>query len=347
MSLKNHIITHGEAACLVLDLEPTELNQQRASEEFDTYKVDVVYDRNGGPLKPFAMGRTLIAKRPYTYLTYPRLSATNKPMEATGVNSDNQISISLDISGVDDNNKGKNEVNNDDNDSISSAETSENYSRTSIMALTNSLYFKEVQTKSLFDYGFYTTRHIYDDLTTHLPRLHNLVTFGAFSKLITDANFGPRTSARVNGKPVKGRLLYKIKDIALGKINETTPAFRQELDNRGHNWVMVGYVRKSITKESDDNTTRLLQLMINKLQNRCFCSRIYASPNSPTSKSIMERDFDMNTRDAKIMNSLIGCDGNAQQMMHFLTHTTKRVQLCVISYAGLSNRPDDVECFLQ
>ncbi|CEI89644.1 hypothetical protein RMCBS344292_03995 [Rhizopus microsporus] len=142
-------------------------------------------------------------------------------MAATTVDSDNQLSVSLDNSGV------------DDNDSISSAETTNNYSHTSIMAIINSIYFKEVQTKSLFDYGFYTARQIYDDLSTHLPQLHDHVTFGASSKMIIDSNFGPRTSVRVNGKPVKGRHLYKIKDSATGNINETTSAFRQDLDNHG------------------------------------------------------------------------------------------------------------------
>ncbi|KAL0095756.1 hypothetical protein F4703DRAFT_1086533 [Phycomyces blakesleeanus] len=89
---------------------------------------------------------------------------------------------------------------------------------------------------------------IYDDLKTHLPRLHKAVTFGAFSKLITDANFGTKTSARVNGKHVKGRQLYKIKDSAKGNTNETTSAFRKELANRGPDWVLVGCVRKSITE---------------------------------------------------------------------------------------------------
>ncbi|KAL0097045.1 hypothetical protein J3Q64DRAFT_1045095 [Phycomyces blakesleeanus] len=81
-------------------------------------------------------------------------------------------------------------------------------------------------------------------ITTEFPA----VTFGAFSKLITDANFGTKTSARVNGKHVKGRQLYKIKDSAKGNTNETTSAFRKELANRGPDWVLVGCVRKSITE---------------------------------------------------------------------------------------------------
>ncbi|KAI8968981.1 hypothetical protein BDF20DRAFT_838957 [Mycotypha africana] len=318
------------------------------------------------------MGRSLIAKRPYTYLRYPRLSATEMSVTATNINNDNQLNVSLDIGGVADyDNMGEETAMIADNDSISSAEATENYSRSSIIAILKSLYYQNVQTKSLFDYGFHTTRQIYDDLTTHLPRLHSLVTFETFSKWITDAEFGPRVSARKNGKPVKGRQLYKVRESAAGVLTETSSALRQELNNRGENWALVGYVRKSITKESDENTVnhnntctrhlvricnaalllvekfRLLQLMINKLQNRCFCSRIYASPNSPASKAIMERDFDMSERNASIIDSLAGCDGNAQDMLHFLTHTTKRIQLCVISYAGLSTRPDDVECFLR
>ncbi|ORE12256.1 hypothetical protein BCV71DRAFT_282777, partial [Rhizopus microsporus] len=186
------------------------------------------------------------------------------------------------------NNKGENEVDNVNNDSAS-----ENYSRTSIMAIINSLYFKKVQAKSLFDYGFYTTRQIYDGLTTYLPRLHDRVTFGAFSKLITGANFRPKISTRMNDKPVNDRQLYKIKENAVGNINETTSAFR------------------------------------------------------PASKSIMETEFNMNKRNVNVMDNLTVCDGNAQQMVHFLMHITKYVQFYVIFYAGLLNRPDDVECFLR
>ncbi|KAI8379530.1 uncharacterized protein BYT42DRAFT_330231 [Radiomyces spectabilis] len=290
------------------------------------------------------MGKSLIAKRPYTYLKYPRLT-TNISTAMTTENNLSDVEGDMNSQSNDDN--GEKDVVIDDNESISSTETTENYSRTSLMTMLNSLYFKEVRTKGLFDYGFYTARQMYDDLTTHMPRLHEFVKFTAFSKWITDANFGPRTCVRLDDKPVKGRHLYKIKDSAAGKINETTSAFRQELENRGPNWITVGYVRKSVTKESDENTTRLLQLMINKLQNRCFCSRIYASPNSQSTKSIMERDFDISKRNANIVANLTGCDGNAQDMLQFLTHTTKNVQLCIISYAGLSTRPDDVESFLR
>ncbi|KAL0097044.1 hypothetical protein J3Q64DRAFT_1631010, partial [Phycomyces blakesleeanus] len=80
----------------------------------------------------------------------------------------------------------------------------------------------------------------------------------------------------------------------------------------------------------DENTTRLLELMIKKLQNRCFCSRIYASPNRPTSEHIIKRDFNMNKRNTNIMDSLTDCDGNTQQIMHFLTHHQTCPTLCYI-----------------
>lgn len=94
--------------------------------------------------------------------------------------------------------------------------------------------------------------------------------------MITDSDFGPN-----------GGMLYKIKESATGVLNETTRAFREKLNNRGPNWVSTGYVRKSITKETDETTRRLLQLMITKLQNRCFCSLVFAFPE----KSGIKADY--------------------------------------------------------
>jgi hypothetical protein len=131
---------------------------------------------------------------------------------------------------------------------------------------------------------------------------------------------------------------------------KTTSAFRTEVINGGDNWLNIGYARKSPGSESMTTRQGLLEAMIMKLRDRCFCSHVYAFTSSKTSSPILERDFvtdgqgSNNTLKAK---SLAYCDGDTQDMIDFIAHSIKKIRLCVITYAGLSNDPDDVEVFIK
>lgn len=95
----------------------------------------------------------------------------------------------------------------------------------------------------------------------------------------------------------------------------------------------------------------LLEAMIMKLRNRCLCRYIFASTSSTSSSPILERDFlaDNNTNSNKNIKatSLACCDGDTQAMIDFIGHSIKKIRLCVISYASLSNIPDDIAIFLK
>lgn len=172
-----------------------------------------------------------------------------------------------------------------------------------------------------------------------------------FGKLIKGKDFGERVSKRVEGKIIKGRMLYKLKDNAVGNLVESASAFRKEINIDGNNWINVGYVRKSPGNENLATRKGLLEAMIMKLRKRCLYRYVFASTSSTTSSPILERDFlaDNNTNSNNKINatSLAYCDGDTQAMTDFIGHSIKKIRLCAISYAGLSNDPDDVALFLK
>lgn len=213
------------------------------------------------------------------------------------------------------------------------------------------MFFKNTENIDLFDCAFYITTDIYNNITKQLPRLPKFMNASKFGKLIKDKDFGKRVSKRVEGKNIKGRMLYKLKGNAIGNLVESTSAFRTEINNDGSNWINVGYVRKSPGIESVATRQGLLEAMIMKLRNQCLCRYVFASASSTSSSPILERDFlaDNNTNSNNNIKatSLAYCDGDTQVMIDFIGHSIKKIWLCVISYAGLSNNPRDVAIFLK
>ncbi|KAG1501489.1 hypothetical protein G6F47_000764 [Rhizopus delemar] len=339
---KNNLLTRGQAICLVLDIVPTVDNRRKGNDIVDNSVFNVTYTEDQGPQHPFAMGKSIIEKNPFTYKTYPRTPPTSPTLYPSNTVASNKIS--------DFSNNNNNNNSDDSDDSDSSTGDSIVYNLQSLLSITKSMFFKNAENKDLFDYAFYTTTDIYNNITKQLPRLPKFMNASKFGKLIKDKDFGERVSKRVEGKNIKGRMLYKLKDNAIGNLVESTSAFRTEINNDGSNWINVGYVRKSPGIESVATRQGLLEAMIMKLRNRCLCRYIFASTSSTSSSPILERDFlaDNNTNSNNIKaTGLAYCDGDTQAMIDFIGHSIKKIRLCVISYAGLSNNPSDVALLLK
>ncbi|KAG0928826.1 hypothetical protein G6F57_013104 [Rhizopus arrhizus] len=319
---KNNLLTRGQAICLVLDMLPTVDNRRKGNDIVDNNVFDVTYTEDQGPQHPFAMGKSIIEKNPFTYKTYPRTPPTSPTLYPSNTVATTQAPM------------------------IQLSTTSKVYYRSP-----SQCFFKNTENKDLFDYVFYTTTDIYNNITKQLPRLPKFMNASKFGKLIKDKDFGKRVSKRVEGKNIKGRMLYKLKDNAIGNLVESTSAFRTEINNDGSNWINVGYVRKSPGIESVATRQGLLEAMIMKLRNRCLCRYVFASASSTSSSPILERDFlaDNNTNSNNNIKatSLASCDGDTRVMIDFIRHSIKKIRLCVISYAGLSNNPRDVAIFLK
>ncbi|CEP17673.1 hypothetical protein [Parasitella parasitica] len=320
---KNNLLTRGQAICLVLDMVPTVENRRNGNDILDNSVFNVTYTEEQGPQHPFAMGKSTIEKSLFTHKTYlraPPNSPTLYPSNTVASGNINDFS----------------------------SKSNNNHSDSSDSSADDSIVYN---LQNLFGYAFYTTTDIYNNINKQLPRLPKFMKASKFGKLIKDKDFGERIAKRAEGKTIKGRMLYKLKDNAIGNLMESISAFRTEINSNDSNWMNVGYVRKSSGIESVATRQRLLEAMIMKLGNRCLCRYVFASTSSTSSSPILERDFlaDNNTNGNNNIKatSLAHCDGDTQAMIDFIGHSIKKIRLCVISYAGLSNNSDDVAIFLK
>ncbi|KAL9538640.1 hypothetical protein MBANPS3_010776 [Mucor bainieri] len=156
---------------------PSVENRRKATDMMDSTALDITYTEDQGPKHPFAMGKSIIAKNPFTYKTYPRtppaspilhpkmppviptLSPATLPSNpsASVVPSGEEVSGSSNSYGF---------SNSDD-----AAYTPEN-----ILCVVKSLYFKRVENEELFDYGVYSTTDIYYHVARQfLPRLPDFI----------------------------------------------------------------------------------------------------------------------------------------------------------------------------
>ncbi|KAI9492215.1 hypothetical protein BDB00DRAFT_883568 [Zychaea mexicana] len=315
MSTPKNNLTRGQAICLVLDMVPTVENRRKGND----IQWSPAFRNSGKPSASFCYGESVIEKNPFTYKTYPRTPPTSPTLHLsnTVVASDKFSDFS------------NNSNSNNSDASDSSTDDSIVYNSESLLSIIKSMCFKNADNKEPFDYAFYTTTDIYNNVTKQLPRLPKFMN-------ASNEDFGERISKRVEGNNIKGRMLYKLKDNAIGNLVESTSAFRTEINNDGSNWINVGYVRKSPGIESVATRQGLLEAMI---------------INSTSSSPILERDFladnNINGNNNIKATSLAYCEGDTQAMIDFIGHSIKQIRLCVISYAGLSNDPGDVAIFLK
>ncbi|KAG1057347.1 hypothetical protein G6F43_000804 [Rhizopus delemar] len=108
-------------------------------------------------------------------------------------------------------------------------------------------------------------------------------------------------------------------------------------------WIIVGYARKSITKEDDSARHRLLTSMITKLKTKLLCGKVFVSPFSNSDTEFEKRD--RNVQASKIVESL-KCDDTMEDLLLYLASETRMVRLVAIDYAGLTTNLEDLRSFV-
>ncbi|KAG1262219.1 hypothetical protein G6F65_014720 [Rhizopus arrhizus] len=102
-------------------------------------------------------------------------------------------------------------------------------------------------------------------------------------------------------------------------------------------WMIVGYARKSISKEDDSVRHRLLTSMITKLKTKLLCCKVFVSPFSNSDTEFEKRD--RNAQASKFIESL-KCDGTME------ASETRMIRLVAIDYAGLTTNLEDLRSFV-
>ncbi|KAG0757901.1 hypothetical protein G6F16_012088 [Rhizopus arrhizus] len=194
----------------------------------------------------------------------------------------------------------------------------------------------------LYDCDFLTNNQIYKILSFNFPRLQHIYSLHQFSLLLNKHkdHFGVQTQKKVsrNKLPVRGRSLYVLKKNIQEDLNVNKKCFKKHIQNSDGEWINIGYVRKSPADESGETRDILVRKMVSKLINIGFCEKIYVSPCSSTQYPIFKRDFEIEHKYG---------DGNTQDFLRYLSICSKKICVCIISYAGLTTNTEDLQKFLR
>lgn len=148
---------------------------------------------------------------------------------------------------------------------------------------------------------------------------------------------------------------------AVKYIVEQLPRYQQTIESfKKDGYNVIGYVRKSRTKETDETRTKLLNMMCKKLKTHSMVDKVFVSFKTNTNEPIIDRDID---DDKKVLEE-IDADGNTQGkniiIGSFFTHTplmlkfpdmlkyvsAQKTCLVTLTFAGLTTNVDDLVTLL-
>ncbi|ORY90962.1 hypothetical protein BCR43DRAFT_91356 [Syncephalastrum racemosum] len=117
-------------------------------------------------------------------------------------------------------------------------------------------------------------------------------------------------------------------------ITSTLVKYREEIRGmKEAGTMMIGYARKSHTRETVSNRVRLLQQMVKTLETRSLTDCIYIFSICASNKPFAERDM---PRPESMMKKLKGTQGTSQ------VTTDQKVCLATVDFAGLTRDHNDL-----
>ncbi|KAI9018736.1 hypothetical protein CLU79DRAFT_705389, partial [Phycomyces nitens] len=104
------------------------------------------------------------------------------------------------------------------------------------------------------------------------------------------------------------------------------------------------HVRKSPSDLNRETRKKLLQKMVDNLQDRSLVDRVFVSLSSSASCPFSKRDLH---RDDKIIKTMKNVTGNTSDMLEYFQSVDHNICLVSIDFAGLSSRPHLVKDLLE
>jgi hypothetical protein len=87
------------------------------------------------------------------------------------------------------------------------------------------------------------------------------------------------------------------------------PKYQQYIEElKKENYFIVGYIRKSKQEIDVDNLIHLLQLMVDRLQQRSLVDKVFVSVNCNSNEPLVQRDINTNS----MIKKLEHVDGDMQ-----------------------------------
>ncbi|KAG0978260.1 hypothetical protein G6F28_012191 [Rhizopus arrhizus] len=191
------------------------------------------------------------------------------------------------------------------------------------------LVLKDPEDNEKYERIFLTNEGIWNLLKDEINEFGDACTSKQLAKWIAnDGNWGQLERQQADGARSRATVIDNMKNVN---------SYRAFAHVDAEKWMIVGYARKSISKEDDSVRHRLLTSMITKLKTKLLCCKVFVSPFSNSDTEFEKRD--RNAQASKFIESL-KCDGTME------ASETRMIRLVAIDYAGLTTNLEDLRSFV-
>ncbi|KAI8975482.1 hypothetical protein BDF20DRAFT_878993 [Mycotypha africana] len=147
-----------------------------------------------------------------------------------------------------------------------------------------SLLLKDPHDNEKYELVFLTNEAIWKLLKEEISEFDGACTSTQLARWIAnDGSWDQLEREVIDNTRVRGRHLYLLRSqyrtAAIDNV-ENVNSYKAFAHVDAERWMIVGYARKSISKEDDTARCRLLNLMITKLRTKLFCGKVFVSPFS-------------------------------------------------------------------
>ncbi|KAG0758629.1 hypothetical protein G6F57_011847 [Rhizopus arrhizus] len=197
------------------------------------------------------------------------------------------------------------------------------------------LVLKDPEDNEKYERIFLTNKGIWNLLKDEINEFGDACTSKQLAKWIAnDGNWGQLKRQQEESTRSRATVIDNVKNVN---------SYRAFAHVDAEKWMIVGYARKSITKEDDSVRHRLLTSMIIKLKKKLLCCKVFVSPFSNSDIEFEKRD--RNAQTSKFIESL-KCDGTMEDLLLYLASETRMIRLVAIDYAGLTTNLEDLRSFV-
>lgn len=308
------LLTAGDAACSIFDLDVTDENKHHALTRLRKTGLEPVTLVNGDFLVAVAISMAKINKKPWRFRRLPTVLATNSAVE----NEEHFENISGELYGP----------------SIPP-------SHTVIFHLTKQIMSKQPVSGVTDTMFFFFEQEVYEIVQQYMQ--NDILKQQDLAEWMSKDGFWDPAKRKQTKKIRKHGSHYSVvklepRDFTWADISHIHQ-FRVVVKATHSNIYMNGYARKSSTPETLSAKEKTVSLQIYKLKTKFLCEDVFASISTLDFDPIASRDYN------RPELNLDDHSGNTQTMIQKLTKLERKVRLVAIDYRGLTTNVDDLHHF--
>ncbi|ORY96505.1 hypothetical protein BCR43DRAFT_524586 [Syncephalastrum racemosum] len=143
--------------------------------------------------------------------------------------------------------------------------------------------------------------------------------------------------------------LYVLKDQLLDHAKHELfnhAAYRESVRQQ-HEWITVGYARKSKTNDVAESRCKCLQRMVNTLHLKDLCQHVFVSAYSDATSELRTRDVTLAPPHKAAISELRHVAGDFQDFLVLAKTVLRPIRLVVLDYRGLMTNVQDLQVLVR